>query len=53
MGLPHAQQVFVKGAKKCCATFADCFDFVIVQPIQEKLMEWKKKYPRAIFVLAS
>lgn len=36
--------VFVKGAKKCCATFADCFDFVIVQPIQEKLMEWKKKY---------
>jgi len=36
--------VFVKGARKCCATFADCIDFVIIIPIKEKLMEWKKKY---------
>jgi hypothetical protein len=36
--------VFVKGARKCCASCTDCFDFVIVQPIKEKLMEWKKKY---------
>lgn len=36
--------VFVKGARKCCANFADCFDFVIVQPIKDKVLEWKKKY---------